>query len=175
MPLVAEYRIQARPDRRILEVYDADAYLDDEQALAAARSQVVAGNGYHLYLHSLQDVLKAALAIRIWDTPPAEPADAEGSVPVTLESETGILVIRAFTAGPVGEMSLPRPGVYGGYASWTGRQATYDHCRATLQALEEEASDEDTDRAWAQTPTTEAYTLDLCYLRPSEPDDEADQ
>ncbi|WP_030267351.1 hypothetical protein [Streptomyces violens] len=172
MPLVAEYRTQARPDRRILEVYDADAYLDDEQALAAARSQVVAGNGYHLYLHSLQDVLKATIAIRIWDTPPDEPADAEGSVPITLESETGILVIRAFTAGPVGEMALPQPGVYGGYASWIGRQATRDHCHATLHALAEDASTEEADRAWAQTPTTEAYTLDLCYLRPPEGEDE---
>ena len=29
MPLITEYTVRARPDRRVVEVYDADAYLGD--------------------------------------------------------------------------------------------------------------------------------------------------
>ncbi|MCX3061163.1 hypothetical protein [Streptomyces beihaiensis] len=173
MQLVAEYTVKARPDRRVLEVYDADAYLSDEQALIASRSQVVAGNGYHLYLRSLQDVLDATINIRIWSGPARPPGDVEGTTPVTLESETGTLVIAAFTAGPVGEMTLPRPGVYTGHASWRGRQAAEVSYQTTLNSLTDDASDEDIAAAWARTPATEeAYVLDLHYLRAVDDEDD---
>jgi hypothetical protein len=54
MALLAEHHVTATPGRRVLEVYDADAFLGDSAALDAAEVQVVAGNGYHLYLLSLQ-------------------------------------------------------------------------------------------------------------------------
>ncbi|GAA3122902.1 hypothetical protein GCM10020254_82510 [Streptomyces goshikiensis] len=69
MSLITEYSITARPDRRIVEVYDADAYLGDDEALQQSRTQVVAGNGYHLYLHSLQPDIEVQVTIRVWDTP----------------------------------------------------------------------------------------------------------
>ncbi|MEU4932553.1 hypothetical protein AB0G54_39685 [Streptomyces yokosukanensis] len=86
-----------------MEVYDADAYLGDDDAMTAARRQVVAGNDYHLYLRSLQPDIDVEITIRIWDTPPAPPADAEGQIGISLESETGILVINQVGLGPAGE------------------------------------------------------------------------
>ncbi|HZH27297.1 MAG TPA: hypothetical protein VEY95_08950 [Azospirillaceae bacterium] len=56
------------------------------------------------------------MIIRVWDTPPTPPAAAEGHVPVSIESETGTLVVNQLEYGPAGEMTLPRPGVYEGHA-----------------------------------------------------------
>ncbi|WP_432119375.1 hypothetical protein [Streptomyces sp. bgisy032] len=39
MALLAEYRCKATPARRVVEVYDADAYLSDDDAMAAARQR----------------------------------------------------------------------------------------------------------------------------------------
>ncbi|MFF1497201.1 hypothetical protein [Streptomyces sp. NPDC058304] len=108
MPLLAEYATLAQPDRGIVEVYDADAYLGDGEALKRSRAQVVAGNGYHLYLHSLQSDIEVQVAIRIWDAPQPPPTAAEGTVALSLESETGLLVVNQLTYGPAGEITLPR-------------------------------------------------------------------
>ncbi|MFD5971449.1 hypothetical protein ACFWGR_35430 [Streptomyces sp. NPDC060311] len=170
MPLITEYTVRARPDRRVVEVYDADAYLGDGDVLTASRSQVVAGNGYHLYLRSLQPDIPVQITIRIWDHPQPHPAGCEGSVPVTLESETGELVVNQFTLGPAGGTQLPRPGVYEGHASWTGRQATadyYDQCIA--QGAAERWTPDRIGQAWAACPTVESYVLDLWYVREPEP------
>lgn len=50
MSLLTEYSTDVRPDRRLVEVYDSDAYLGSDEALERSRTQVVAGDGYHLYL-----------------------------------------------------------------------------------------------------------------------------
>jgi hypothetical protein len=173
--LITEYSIHARPDRRIVEVYDADAYLGDDEALAVSRSQVAAGNGYHLYLHSLQPDIDVHVTIRVWDTPQEPPKNAEGTTPVSLESETGTLVINQFTLGPAGEMTLPHPGVYEGHAWWDGRQATADyynqcgHRRATEQWDSRQLR-----QAWRQCPVQERYVLDLWYVREPDPVDDED-
>ncbi|MFD7978737.1 hypothetical protein [Streptomyces sp. NPDC059071] len=172
MQPVAEFSVTARPDRRIVEVYDADAYLGDEQAMATSRQQVVAGNGYHLYIHTLQPDIRVHITIRLWDTPPPPPAEAEGHAPITLDSETGILVVNQLTLGPAGEMTLPEPGVYEGTAWWTSRQAAADYYNLTLQEIEEDWSPERVTQAWADCPTPEHYILDLSYIRPSPDDDE---
>ncbi|MFE9837301.1 hypothetical protein ACFYP4_19560 [Streptomyces sp. NPDC005551] len=116
MALLAEYRCKATPARRVVEVYDSDACLSDDDAMAAARRLVVAGNGYHLYLRSLQPDIEVEVALRVWDSAPDPPAEAEGHVPVSIESETGVLVVNQLEYGPAGEMNLPRPGVYEGHA-----------------------------------------------------------
>jgi hypothetical protein len=175
MALITEYRTQARPDRRIVEVYDADAYLADDDALTASRSQVVAGNDYHLYLHSLQSDIDVRVALRVWEAPRPLPEDVEGSVPVTLESETGILVINQLTLGPAGEMTLPRPGVYEGRAWWTGRQATADyHSTCGHRRVAENWERGRLRQAWEECPVQEQYVLDLWYVREPEPVDDED-
>ncbi|MCC3650768.1 hypothetical protein LIX60_04595 [Streptomyces sp. S07_1.15] len=175
MALLTEYSTTARPDRRIIEVYDADAYLGDDDALAASMSQVVAGNGYHLYLHSLQDDIHVRVTLRIWDAPRSLPEDVEGAVPVSLESETGTVVINQFTLGPAGEMTLPRPGVYEGHAWWTGRQATGDYHTTCMHRRFTENWDRDrVRRAWRECPVQEQYVLDLWYTREPEPVDDED-
>lgn len=83
MSLITEYTTTARPDRRTVEVYDSEAYLGDDEALQQSRTQVVAGNGYHLYLHSLQPDIEVQVTIRVWDTPQQPLEDAEGTVPVS--------------------------------------------------------------------------------------------
>ncbi|MDT0385820.1 hypothetical protein [Streptomyces dubilierae] len=165
MALLAEHHVTATPGRRVLEVYDADAYLGDEAAMDAAETQVVAGNGHHLYLLSLQPDMKVQVTIRIWDTPPAPPADAEGHVDVSLESETGVLVIGQLDRGPAGEIALPRPGVYEGNAWWQNRRAAADYYDTTLDQLTE---------AWDSCPVTERYVLDLAYTRAPETVDDDD-
>ncbi|KNE79299.1 hypothetical protein AB0B04_31785 [Streptomyces xinghaiensis] len=172
MALLAEYSVPARPDRRVMEVHDADAYLGDDAAMDAARTEVVAGNGYHLYLLSLQPDIRVQVTIRIWDSPPpGPPADAEGHTAVGLESETGILVVNQLTFGPAGEMTLPRPGVYEGHAWWTGRRAMAAFYDSTLERL---ADDPDALEAWKDAPVTERYVLDLAWEREPEPVDEDD-
>ncbi|WP_406514034.1 hypothetical protein OG851_40495 [Streptomyces sp. NBC_00161] len=173
MPVIAEYITMAQPDRGIVEVYDSDAYLGDDEALKQSRTQVVAGNGYHLYLHSLQPDIQVQVTIRIWDTPQRSLAEAEGTTAVTLESETGLLVVNQLTYGPAGEMSLPRPGVYEGHAAWTGRAATAAYHEASIRrAAEEQWSPEQIGDSWEQCPAAEQYTLDLWFVRESEDEDD---
>lgn len=172
MQPIAEYSVTARPDRGIVEVCDADAYLGDEIAFRAARERVVAGNGYHLYLRSLQPDIRVHVTIRLWESPPRPPADADGHVPVTLDSETGVLVVSQLAFGPAGTMNLPQPGVYEGFAWWTGRQASSDYYDQTLRRLDVDASPDFLTRAWAECPVRERYVLDLGYTRASAPEDD---
>ncbi|MEU5309039.1 hypothetical protein [Streptomyces sp. NPDC021562] len=174
MALLAEYSVTASPDRRVVEVYDADAYLGDQAAMAAAEVQVVAGNGYHLYLLSRQPDIDVKVTVRVWDTPPEPPADAEGHTPVSIESETGILVVNQLTLGPAGQMTLPRPGVYEGYAWWSGREAASAYYDEILKSMTDDWSLEQIQHAWSQCPADERYVLDLAFTRESEPDDEDD-
>ncbi|PJE94483.1 hypothetical protein CUT44_30175 [Streptomyces carminius] len=175
MALITEYGTRTRPDRRIVEVYDEDAYLGDDEALGESRTRVVAGNGYHLYLHSLQSEIEVEVTVRVWDGPREPSWEAEGDAPVSLESETGTLVVRAFTGGPVGDMSLPRPGVYEGRAWWAGRQATADHLVECDRRRDAEGwGFERLRRAWRECPVQERYVLDLWYVREPEPVEDAD-
>ncbi|MFF4606108.1 hypothetical protein ACFY12_25630 [Streptomyces sp. NPDC001339] len=174
MALLAEYTVTAEPDRCLVEVYDADAYLQDSAALEASREQVVAGNGYHLYLHSLQPVIGVDVIIRIWDEPQTPPAHCEGSTSVTIESATACLVVNQLTFGPAGTMDLPRPGVYEGTAWWTGRHATRDYYDRTLAELAEHPDPDALEDVWRNNPTSESYVLDLHYAREATPDDEDD-
>ncbi|MEU4088677.1 hypothetical protein [Streptomyces aureus] len=175
MALLAEHRVIATPGRRVLEVYDADAFLGDGAALEAAETEVVAGNGYHLYLLSLQPDMRVEITVRVWDDPPAPPADAEGRVDVSLESATGVLVVGQLDRGPApDDVVLPRPGVYEGHAWWTGRRAAYDHYNATLDLLPDDAPAGWLTEAWNSCPVTERYVLDLAYIREPEPDDDDD-
>ncbi|MFD3730442.1 hypothetical protein [Streptomyces sp. NPDC058632] len=173
MSLITEYTVMARPDRRVVEVYDADAHLGDDDTLKASRSQVVAGNGYHLYLHSLQPDIPVQITLRIWDVPQPALAGSEGHTRVTLEAETGELVVNQFTMGPAGGTELPRPGVYEGHASWTGRQETADYYNWCIaQGAAEHWSPDRIGQAWAECPTRESYVLDLWYVREPEPADD---
>ncbi|MCM1974527.1 hypothetical protein [Streptomyces sp. G1] len=173
MSLITEYSTMARPDRGIVQVYDADAYLGDDETLARSRAEVAAGNGYHLYLHSLQADVEVQVTIKIWDSPQKPPVDVEGIVTLTLESETGQLVVNQLTYGPAGVMELPRPGVYDGQASWIGRNATAAYCESShRRSVEEEWSKDQLRAAWAQCPATEQYTLDLWFVRESEDEDD---
>ncbi|MFJ7043715.1 hypothetical protein ACIQVC_10000 [Streptomyces sp. NPDC101112] len=172
MALLAEYSCKATPARRVVEVYDADAYLGDDDAMAAAHRQVVAGNGYHLYLLSLQPDIGVQVTIRLWDTPPAPPTEAEGHVPTSIESETGVLVVNQLGYGPAGDMTLPRPGVYEGYAWWENRQATADYYEATLSHPTDDTFENHLTQAWNNCPVTERYVLDLAYSREPEVVDE---
>ncbi|MET9393315.1 hypothetical protein ABZY20_23420 [Streptomyces sp. NPDC006624] len=174
MALLAEYRCKATPARRVVEVYDADAYLSDDDAMAAARIQVVAGNGYHLYLRSLQPDIDVEVTIRVWDDPPTPPADAEGQVPVSIESETGILVVNQLEYGPADEITLPRPGVYEGHAWWQNRQAAADYYDTTLDQFTNDSPEDQLTEAWDNCPVTERYVLDLAYTREPEPVDDDD-
>lgn len=177
MALITEYRTPARPNYRLVEVYDADAYLTDSAAVDLAHQHVVGGNGYHLYLYlySLQPDVTVEVAIRVWDAPRQPPTDVEGTLPVTIESETGILVVGQLTLGPAGEMTLPRPGVFEGHASWTGRAATAAYYAETLRRIDADWTTERIGQAWKQNPVPEQYTLDLCFVRESEPEDEDDE
>ncbi|MFJ8794301.1 hypothetical protein [Streptomyces sp. NPDC102462] len=174
MELLAEHNVTATPGRCVVEVYDADAYLGDEAALDAAEIRVVAGNGYHPYLLSLQPDMKVQITIRIWDTPPAPPAEAEGHTDISLESETGILVIGQLDRGPAGDVTLPRPGVYEGHAWWENRQAAADYYATTLDHLTDDAFEDHLAQAWSNSPVTERYVLDLAYIRAPEPVEEDD-
>ncbi|GAA2419793.1 hypothetical protein [Streptomyces glaucus] len=174
MTLLAEHICTTTPGRRVVEVYDADAYLGDAGALAAARRKVVAGDGYHLYLLSLQPVMAVQVVVRVWDTPPVPPGDAEGHTAVSLESETGILVIGRLDHGPAGEIALPRPGVYEGHAWWQGRRAAADHYGAALRRIAGDSTADAPAGAWGDRPVTERYVLDLAWTRAPEPLDEDD-
>ncbi|MFD3956809.1 MULTISPECIES: hypothetical protein [Streptomyces] len=172
MQPIAEYNFSAHPDRCSVEIYDADAYLADEAAMKASRQQVVAGNGYHLYVHSLQSDIQVGVRIRIWPMARDIPGQAEGFTPVSLESETGILVIGQLTLGPAGEMELPRAGLYEGIASWTGREAVAAYHDDILRQIDDDWGVEEISRAWRECPFTEEYVLDLSFSRPSTPDED---
>ncbi|MET9804466.1 hypothetical protein [Streptomyces sp. NPDC006368] len=174
MEPVHEFSVTASPDRCLLEIYDADAYLGDDQAWEESRRSVVAGNGYHLYLHSLQPRIPVRISIRIWEQKPPPPsADAEGHTAISLDSATGLLVISQLTLGPAGEMTLPQPGVYVGNAWWSGRQAASKYYDEVLEQLSDWTLQQISD-AWSACPAEERYVLDLCYTRPSPEEEEDD-
>ncbi|MFB0618284.1 hypothetical protein [Streptomyces sp. AGS-58] len=136
--------------------------------MAAGRRQVVAGNGYHLCIRSLQPDIKVEVALRVWDIAPDPPAKAEGHVPVSIESETGVLVVNQLEYGPAGEMTLPRPSV--GEPAGDGRLLRNDarpphrrHLRRPSHPGVEHPP-----------PVTERYVLDLAYIREPEPVDDDD-
>ncbi|MFB7260733.1 hypothetical protein ACFCXH_01010 [Streptomyces nojiriensis] len=174
MTLLTQSTTLARPSHRLVEVYDSDAYLTDSTAIAAAERNVVGGNGYHLYLFSLQSDLEVEVTVRVWDVPQSPPGEAEGFTPVSLESETGILVIGQFTYGPAAEMSLPRPGVYEGHVSWAGRIAAAEYYEHALRQIEDDWSTARIRQLWDDNPQPEQYTLDLWYVREPEPTDDED-
>ncbi|MFI8515430.1 hypothetical protein ACIGHB_30305 [Streptomyces sp. NPDC085460] len=176
VPLIAEYSTNARAYYGLVEVYDSDAYLGDDESLQRSRTQVVAGNGYHLYLQASQRDIEVQVTIRIWDTPQRPPRGTEGTTPVSLESETGQLVVSAPTSGSAGVMDLPRPGAYNGHAAWSGREATAAYYNTCIQrGAEEQWEAEQIGAAWRKCPTTEHYTLDLWFVRESEPEDDWDE
>ncbi len=78
--------------------------------------------------------------------------------------------------GPAGVMDLPRPGVYNGHAAWSGREATAGYYNTCIQRGAEEQWDaEQIGAAWRQCPTTEQYSLDLWFVRESEPEGDWDE
>lgn len=79
MALITEYHTTARPTYSLVEVYDSDAYLDDADAANRSSTEVVAGNGYHLYLRSLQPDIRVKVVIRIWDSPQEPPGTPRAS------------------------------------------------------------------------------------------------
>ncbi|MGW6535469.1 hypothetical protein ACWGBV_01640 [Streptomyces sp. NPDC055051] len=173
MSLIAEYSVTARPDRGLVEVYDADAYAGSDEAYARSRVEVVAGDGFHLYLQTRHPDIAVRVTIRVWDAPQQPPEDAEGTVPVSLESETGRLVIGQVTFGPAGEMVMPRPGVYEGHATWSGRAVAAACCDVCNQrGAEGQGDSEGTVAEWSRCPRAEEYTLDLRFVRESDPEDD---
>ncbi|MEU6521022.1 hypothetical protein [Streptomyces sp. NPDC046978] len=173
MALIAEYRTTARPDRGIVEIYDADAYEADREAAVGARAEVVAGNGYHVYRHPLQPDLGVEVAIRVWDGPQDPPRGAEGHTGISLESETGDLVVNQLTLGPAGVTRLPQPGVYVSHTWWTGRQAAADYYDQNIRGgAQQPLSTEEIGRGREQSPVAEQYTLDLWFLRECEHEDD---
>ena len=91
---------------------------------------------------------------------------------LSLESETGILVIGQLSLGPAGEMELPRAGLYEGIASWTGREAVAAYHDDILRQIDDDWGVEEISRAWRGCPFTEEYVLDLSFSRPSTPDED---
>jgi hypothetical protein len=174
MTLVAEHRTTVRPDRRTIEVHDADAYEGDAEAWRRAEAEVVAGNGYHLYIRTLQPDLRVEVAVRIRDGPQDPPEDVEGRTGICLESGTGELVVNQLTFGPVGMTRPTRPGVCTGHAWWTARQAAADHYDQNVRGgSQQPLTVEGVHRALQRSPVMERYVLDLWYLRDSLP--EADE
>ncbi|MEY2228858.1 MULTISPECIES: hypothetical protein [Streptomyces] len=174
MTLLTQSTTLARPSHRLVEVYDSDANLTDSTAIAAAERNVVGGNGYHLYLFSLQSDLEVEVAVRVWDGPQPPPGEVEGFTAVSLESETGILVIGQFAFGPAAEMTLPRPGVYEGHVSWAGRVTAAEYYEHALRQIEDDWSTARIRQLWADNPQPERYTLDLWHVREPEPADDED-
>ncbi|WP_209439036.1 hypothetical protein [Streptomyces durhamensis] len=74
--------------------------------------------------------------------------------------------------GPAGEITLPRPGVYGGHAWWEGRAAAADYYDTTLDQLSDDLPEDALLEAWNNSPVTERYVLDLAYIREPEPIDD---
>ncbi|MBH5338502.1 hypothetical protein IHE55_28460 [Streptomyces pactum] len=172
MTLISEYRTRATPAYGTVEIADADADVTDTEALEAARAQVVAGNGYQLYLHSLQHDIDVEIVIRVWESPFPQPAEAEGAALITLESKVGVLLVKQFTYGLAGQLNLPQPGVYEGHVTWSERQETAAYYNTCLRRSVEENWDADQiGEAWKNSPVRDKYEINLWHVRESDVDD----
>lgn len=177
MPILFEFRTEARPDNGLIEVYDSDAYLTNSEAVRQSWDTVVAGTGTQIYLRSLQSIAPAEILVRVWDGP--APADstwiAEGERSTVLDSPTGEVVIRAFAPDIAGHFQLPRSGVYEGRVSWKGRHeaaAQEAGLHAELSTAEQQ-SPADTDTIWAaHGEVLETYRIDLWWTSESEDDED---
>lgn len=177
MPILFEFRTEARPDNGLIEVYDSDSYLTNSEAVRQTWDTVVAGTGTQIYLRSLQGIAPAEVLVRVWDGP--APADsswlAEGECSTVLDSATGEVVIRAFAPDIAGHFQLPRPGVYEGRVSWKGRHeaaAQETNLHAELGTAEQHPQ-ADTDAIWAaHREVLETYRIDLWWTAESEDDEE---
>ncbi|MET8627881.1 hypothetical protein ABZW30_29765 [Kitasatospora sp. NPDC004669] len=177
MPILYEFRTEARPDNGLIEVYDSDAYLTDSEAVRQSRDTVVAGTGAQIYLHSLQGIAPAEVLVRVWDGP--APADrtwaADGERSAVLDSATGEVVIRAFAPDIAGHFQLPRPGVYDGRVSWKGRGAAEDHQNSLRAQLATPEGQRNSEEVFAtHREILESYRIDLWWVAESE-DDEDDE
>ncbi|MFJ9773933.1 hypothetical protein ACIRVF_22285 [Kitasatospora sp. NPDC101157] len=177
MPILFEFRTEARPDNGLIEVYDSDAYLTNSEAVRQSWDTVVASTGTQIYLRSLQSIAPAEILVRVWDGP--APADstwiAEGERSTVLDSPTGEVVIRAFAPDIAGHFQLPRPGIYEGRVSWKGRHEAAAQ-EAALHAelgTAKPPSQADTDTIWAaHREVLETYRIDLWWT--SEDDEDED-
>lgn len=175
MPVLAEHRLIAVPDRRVFEIYDADSYLGTPETLDALDEHVAASDGYHMYVGSLQSGVGVEVVIRVLDTPAEHWPQSEGNTQLTLEFTTGTLVIGEFTAGIAGEVELPKPGVYAVRVAWNGRHETADRAAdIRLRGAETHASLADIRRELDALEGSERYCFDLWFLREPEREDEAE-
>jgi hypothetical protein len=122
--LLAEFSTLATPAYRHLMLYDQDADAAGEDGLALPRpDQVVTGNGYLVFLASLQDLDKVRVAVHVWDArPDAVPGLWDGSAELTLTCATGVLLLREPTRDVPGIWRLPAPGEYGVRIGWRHRE-----------------------------------------------------
>lgn len=110
MPSLAEFSTLATPVYRTLLVRDADADadIDGGATMLRANRDVVASNGYQLYLGSLQESGKVSVRLQVWDGPrSAELTDWSGQVDARLTLNTGLVIVEEITSGPAAEWRLP--------------------------------------------------------------------
>jgi hypothetical protein len=123
--LLAEYSTLATPAYRHLMLYDqdADAAGDDDSLALPRADQVVTGNGYLVYVGSLQDLDSVQVTLHVWDAPPGPPPETwDGSTELTLTCATGVLLLREPTQAVPGIWKLPAPGEYAVQISWRHRE-----------------------------------------------------
>ncbi|MFG2919318.1 hypothetical protein ACGF0D_41385 [Kitasatospora sp. NPDC048298] len=175
MPVLFEFRTEAWPDNGKIVVYDSDATVPSNEALARSRRDVVAGTGSQIYVHSLQGTAPAEILVRVWDGPAAAGSDwgAEGEREVELDAPTGCVVIRAFSPEIAGCFDLPRPGLYKGRVSWKGRGAAEDQQSRLRAQLATPEGQLNSDAVFAaHHETLETYRIDLWWTAESEDDEE---
>ncbi|MFJ9847139.1 hypothetical protein ACIRYZ_43300 [Kitasatospora sp. NPDC101155] len=175
MPVLFEFRTEARPDNGTIEVYDSDATVPNSDALVASMENVVAGTGTQIYLYSLQGTAPAEILVHVWDGPvPADPAwAAEDERAVVLDTPTGSVVIRAFTPHIAGCFDLPRPGLYEGRVSWKGREAAEAQQNSLLAQLGTPEGQFDSEEVFAaHRQVLESYRIDLWWAAESEDEEE---
>lgn len=161
MTILAEHRLLAVPDRRVIELYDADAYVGTSAVLDQLDEHVVAGDGYHLYIGSLQSGVGVEVTIRVHSAPPATWPPADGSTELTLECTTGSLIVGEFTAGVAGEVELPAPASTG--SAPPGRDVSQQPTRPPPSACapsRNSGAEQPHDRHWtpSQAPKRTAST-----------------
>ena len=171
--MLLQERVLVRSAHTVITIRGADADVTDMEALQRSTSDVVASSGYQLYISTIQQVIKVAVEIRVWDRPPSEGWKAEGwtrSAPMTLELPTKVLLVEETDGEIPVTWSLRAPGVYRIHPSWRNREIAQQRLFHLLETCGPDGRPLDLDcfvRGRQALEGLEEYRLDL-WLREAE-------
>ena len=130
----------ATPYYATLLLADEDADAVDSDLAAASRENVVACDGYQMYIGSQQADIPVRVVVAVWPDDPHRGVEAwDGEVVTTLFCRTGHFLLREMAGGVPGDWQLPATGRYDVRLRWRNREITEQAAHGGTPVLDDAA------------------------------------